>query len=117
MSTTPPDGLTNVEAKAASDAAPAVGLLETLKAQLVGGTLKQGAETMLQAGKSAAGPLDDREMLLENLVDLLAGLPVSAWVWWRDVPSQPCDGRALPWGVAHAWAGLDWLQRDRALGT
>ena len=75
---TPPDGLTDEQANAASDAPAPVGLLETLRAQLAGGTLGTGAATLVQAGRAAAGPLDDRGMLLENLVDLLAGLPVSA---------------------------------------
>lgn len=72
-----PDGLTAAQASAKSDSPEQVNLLHTLRSQLAEGKLFKDTETLLQAGGSATAPLNDREMLLENIVDMLSGLPVS----------------------------------------
>ncbi|GAA6048556.1 hypothetical protein JCM3770_006551 [Rhodotorula araucariae] len=69
------DGLKASEARASVDPAPTLSLAASLWQQVKGGTLPADAATVVQALTSATAPVDDREMLLENLVTLLQGLP------------------------------------------
>ncbi|GJN92760.1 hypothetical protein Rhopal_005798-T1 [Rhodotorula paludigena] len=69
------DGLKNSEAAALSDDKQKSGLLGSLWEQVKGGTILKDGATLVQAATSATGPIDDREMLLENVVTMLQGLP------------------------------------------
>ncbi|BGP41764.1 hypothetical protein JCM10449v2_005755 [Rhodotorula kratochvilovae] len=74
----PPVGGDGLKEK--SDAAPTLSLAGSLWQQVKGGTLPADAATVVQALTSATAPIDDREMLLENLVTLLQGLPTGSAV-------------------------------------
>lgn len=65
---TAPDGLHHAQAKAASDANPAVGILDGLVHDLVEGRLDDNALTVLQGLREATDPMDDRDLLLEGVV-------------------------------------------------
>ncbi|GAA6043896.1 hypothetical protein JCM8097_004294 [Rhodosporidiobolus ruineniae] len=75
-------------------------LWTSLLEQLKEGTLAKDASTLVQAAASATEALDDRKMLLENIIELLSTLPPDSPVGptlqntfirllWRDLPKPP----------------------------
>ncbi|BGP18046.1 hypothetical protein JCM10213_008418 [Rhodosporidiobolus nylandii] len=72
------DGLRPVQARAPSDSTPAISLSSNLWAQVKSGRVAEDAATLLQTATSAVDPLDDREMLLENLVTMLQNQPTDS---------------------------------------
>ncbi|BGP26129.1 fatty acid oxygenase PpoA [Rhodotorula toruloides] len=65
------DGLKDSEARALSDAKPTKSLASNVWNEIKSGVFGKDIATLAQIAKSAGEPIDDREMLLENIVTIL----------------------------------------------
>ncbi|KAK4706087.1 linoleate 10R-lipoxygenase, partial [Phenoliferia sp. Uapishka_3] len=76
ISTQSPDGETNDQAKALSDPSQPVDLVHTILQQAKSGKLGADLKTALHALQQlTAPPIDDRKLLLEEVIQTLSGLP------------------------------------------
>ncbi|KAL8280760.1 hypothetical protein RQP46_006764 [Phenoliferia psychrophenolica] len=92
---TAPDGLSAAEASAPSDPKPQLSYLQTILEQA-----KDGLKVALHAAQQLPKPLDDRKLLLEEVVTLLGRLPSDSTLGtdlsntlirflWLDLPHPP----------------------------
>ncbi|KAL8280766.1 hypothetical protein RQP46_006770 [Phenoliferia psychrophenolica] len=96
-----PDGLTNAEAKAPSDPAPTLSFADTVLQQAKAGHLLRDVRTGAHAAEQLlGGPIDDRKLLLEEIVTMLGSLPPDSSIGntvqdalvtllWNDLPHPP----------------------------
>ncbi|KAI5480215.1 fatty acid oxygenase PpoA [Pseudohyphozyma bogoriensis] len=95
-----PDGLTAKESAPASAPTPTTSLLHSIFEQVKDKTLFQDTATLLQAAHEGTAPLDDRKLLLEHVVHMLATLPEDSPIGpaltnslikllWEDLPHPP----------------------------
>ncbi|KAM0748536.1 linoleate diol synthase [Meredithblackwellia eburnea MCA 4105] len=97
-----PDGLSNEDAAAPSDTPRSLDLLRTLILQVKEGTLITDAKTLAHGLSQISEPLDDRKLLLEEVVTMLGSLPANSVVGtslsdalikllWDDLPHPPAS--------------------------
>ncbi|KAK4702162.1 linoleate 10R-lipoxygenase, partial [Phenoliferia sp. Uapishka_3] len=95
-----PDGLAPAERVAPSDPKTPVGLFGTIYEQAKANTLGEGIKVAFHAATQASEPLDDRKLLLEEVVTFLGALPAESTLGsklsdtlitalWDDLPHPP----------------------------